>query len=112
MIFDTTFLIDVLNGDPEDWRIALDEQGDIISVLERAKGADLSDRTDNERWAIMEFLSRLCVCPVDGELTLIAGELSAEPVDRGEWIEVEDVLVTATLHNETAVLTRTDLSTE
>lgn len=113
MILDTTFLIDVLNGDPaaEDWRIELDERGNAaasaISVFELAEGAYLSDRTDDELGSIVEFLSRLRVRPVDGEVALLAGELSAELIGRGERIEVEDVLVAATaIHAETAVLTR------
>lgn len=55
----------------------------------------------------MESQSRLRVYPVDGEVALVAGELSAVLIDRGERLEVEDVLVVETkLHDETAVLTR------
>lgn len=113
MILDTTFLIDVLNGDSEaeNRRIELDERGNMavsaVSVFELAEGAYLSDRTDDELRAILKFLSSLRVYPIDGEVALLAGELSAELVGRGERIEVEDVLIAATAtHNETAVLTR------
>lgn len=113
MILDTTFLIDVLNGEPdaERRRIELDERGDAsasaVSVFELAEGAYLSDRTDEELQAIVEFLSRLRVVPVDGEVALLAGELSAELIGRGERVEAEDVLVGATaLQADTAVLTR------
>lgn len=113
MILDTTFLIDVLNGDPaaEERRIELDERGDLaasaVSVFELVEGAYLSDRTDEELRSIIEFVSRLRVAPVDGEVATLAGELSADLIGRGERIETEDVLIAATaLHNETVVLTR------
>jgi predicted nucleic acid-binding protein len=54
VILDTTFLIDVLNGDSEAERrrVELDERGDAsvsaVSVFEMAEGAYLSDRTDEE----------------------------------------------------------------
>lgn len=54
----------------------------------------------------MESQSRLRVYPVDGEGALVAGELSAVLIDRGERLEIEDVLVVTTLHDETAILTR------
>lgn len=115
MILDATFLIDVLNGDlaAEQRRIELDEQGtaavSAVSVSELVEGAYRSDRTDEERRAIVEFLSRLRVVPFDGEVALLAGELSAELIGRGERIETEDVLIAATaLRTETAVLTRND----
>jgi predicted nucleic acid-binding protein len=114
VILDTTFLIDVLNGDPEaeQRRIELDERGDAsvsaVSVFELAEGAHLSDRTEEELQTIVEFLSRLRIVPVDGEVALLAGELSAELIGRGERVEVEDVFVGASaLHTGTAVLTRT-----
>ena len=52
--------------------------------------------------------SRVCASTVNDEVALLAGELSAELLGRGERIEVEDVPIVATAtHNETAVLTRT-----
>jgi tRNA(fMet)-specific endonuclease VapC len=113
VILDTTFVIDVLNGDPgaERRRIELDERGDAavsaVSVFELVEGAYLSDRTDDELAAILEFLSRLRVLPVDGEIALLAGELSAELISRGERVEAEDVLIgaTAAKHDE-SILTR------
>lgn len=113
MILDTTFVIDVLNGDPsaERRRIELDERGDAavsaVSVFELVEGAYLSDRTDDELATILEFLSRLYVLPVDGEIALLAGELSAELISRGERIEAEDVLIAATaVKNDASILTR------
>lgn len=113
MILDTTFVIDVLNGDPgaERRRIELDERGDAavsaVSVFELVEGAYLSDRTDDELAAILEFLSRLHVLPVDGEIALLAGELSAELIGRGERVEAEDVLIGATAaKTDESILTR------
>lgn len=113
MILDTTFVIDVLNGDPgaERRRIELDERGDAavsaVSVFELVEGAYLSDRTDDELAAILELLSRLHVLPVDGEIALLAGELSAELIGRGERVEAEDVLIGATaVKNDESILTR------
>lgn len=113
MILDTTFVIDVLNGDPsaERRRIELDERGDAavsaVSVFELAEGAYLSDRTDDELATILEFLTRLHVLPVDGEIALLAGELSAELIGRGERVEAEDVLIAATaVKNDESILTR------
>lgn len=113
MILDTTFVIDVLNGDPgaEQRRIELDERGDAavsaVSVFELVEGAYLSDRTDDELAAILEFLSRLHVLPVNGEIALLAGELSAALIGRGERVEAEDVLIGATAaKNDESILTR------
>lgn len=112
MILDTTFLIDVLNGNPtaEQWRNDLDERGDAaasaVSVFELAEGAHLSDRTEDELEAILEFLSRLQVVPIDRDVALLAGELSASLIRRGEPIETEDVFIAATaLTTEQPVLT-------
>lgn len=113
MILDTTFVIDVLNGDPsaERRRIELDERGDAavsaVSVFELIEGAYLSDRTDDELATILEFLSRLHVLSVDREIALLAGELSAELIGRGERVEAEDVLIAATaVKNDESILTR------
>lgn len=108
-----TFVTDVLNGDPsaERRRIELDERGDTavsaVSVFELVEGAYLSDRTDDELATILEFLSRLHVLPVDGEIALLAGELNAELIGRGERVEAEDVLIAATaVKNDESILTR------
>lgn len=113
MILDTTFLIDVLNGDSDaaQRRIELDERGDAavsaVSVFELVEGAYLSNRTDDELAPILEFLSRLHVLPVDGEIALLAGELSAELIGRSERVEAEDVLIGATaVKNDESILTR------
>lgn len=113
MILDTAFLIDVLNANPaaEQRRNDLDERGDAaasaVSVFELAEGAHLSDRTEDELEAILEFLSRLRVVPIDRDVALLAGELSASLIRRGERIETEDVLIAATaLTTEQPVLTR------
>jgi tRNA(fMet)-specific endonuclease VapC len=56
---------------------------------------------------IVEFLSRLRVVPIDGEVAPLAGELSAELIGRGEPIEAADAFGGATaLHTDTAVSTR------
>jgi tRNA(fMet)-specific endonuclease VapC len=78
-----------------------------VSVFELAEGAHPSDRTESELQTIVDMpLSFPCV-PIDGEVALLAGELSAELIGRGERIDVEDVLIGATaLQADTAVLTR------
>lgn len=113
MILDTTFVIDVLNGDPraEQRRIELDDQGDVsvsaVTVFELVEGAYLSNRTNNELDAIIELLSRLHVFPFDGTVALLAGELSADLINRGARVEAEDVFIAATaLVNDEPVLTR------
>lgn len=113
MILDTTFVIDVLNGDEraKQRRTELDERGDMaissITVFELTEGAQLSNRTEGERRAITEFCSRLRAVPVDTEIATLAGELSATLIARGERIEAEDVFIGATaLHGDEVVLTR------
>lgn len=113
MILDTTFVIDVLNGDDraKRRRVELDERGDMaispITVFELTEGARLSDRTEAEQRAIIEFCSRIRVVPLDTGIASLAGELSAALIGRGERIEVEDVLIGATaLWLDDAILTR------
>lgn len=113
MILDTTFIIDVLSGDSaaEQRRIDLDEQGagsvSAVTVFELIEGAYLFNRTDDELETILEFLSRLRVIPFDGDVGMLAGELSAGLITRGERIETEDVIIAATaLNTDQPVLPR------
>lgn len=78
-----------------------------IPVFESTEGTQLLIRTEDERRAITEFCSRIRTVPVDTEIASLAGELSAALIARGERIEIENVLIGATVfHGDEAVLTR------
>lgn len=117
MLLDTTFLIDVLRGDvrgnstAEEYIHDLDTAGtgriSAISAMELWEGIHLADATATERTRVETLLDGINQLPFDEDVALLAGELSAALVSRGERIEDSDVMIgaTALVHDE-AVLTR------
>lgn len=114
MIEDTSFLIDVLNGDPD----ALDalelieranrpEKVASITSLELYEGVERAAKSDDEKRAVLGVLDSKTVVPADHGIMKRAGELSGRLVDAGERIDREDCVVAATAIGENEpVLTR------
>jgi predicted nucleic acid-binding protein len=117
MILDTTFLIDVLRGDVSESPTAerliadLDASGtarvSAVSVVELWEGIHLSETTQDGQAKARSLLDGLHVVPLDHSIGMLAGELSADLISRGERIELEDVMIGATaLLEDEAVVTR------
>lgn len=113
MILDTTFLVDLLRGDPEvaDLARELDERGSpvvtAITVMELIEGAALADVPDRSRDRVHELLSGLTTASFDSRAGARAGTVSAELSERGEQIEIPDVVIAAVaLERGESVLTR------
>lgn len=116
MIQDTSFLIDVLNGDPD----ALDvlelierenrpEKIASITSLELYEGIEGSERPDDEKQQVLGVLDSKHVIAADHAVMKHAGELSGRLIDDGNRIDREDCIIAATAIRENEpVLTRND----
>ncbi len=117
MLLDTTFFVDVLRGDVGDNPTAEEYIGDMdaagtgkissVSVMELWEGIHLADATATERTQVEELIEGIYELPFDRDVAMLAGELSAALVSRGEPIGDSDVMIgaTALVHDE-PVLTR------
>lgn len=115
MLLDTTFLVDVLRGADGvvERERELDERGvgtvSAVSVMELWEGVQRTDASESERTAAERLLTGLSEASFDRETAMRAGALNADLADRGEPIDVEDVMIAATaLERGEAVLTRND----
>lgn len=115
MLLDTAFLVDVLRGiDAAETRERqLDERGvgtvSAVSTMELWEGIQRADASDDERVAVERLLTGLAEAEFDRDVAMLAGELNAALADRGEPIDVEDVMIAATaLERDEPVLTRNE----
>jgi predicted nucleic acid-binding protein len=114
MIQDTSFLIDILNGDPDAQEVLeLIERGNrpekiaSITSLELYEGIHRSQKPDSEKQKVLRVLDSKHVIPADHNVMKQAGELSGRLIDAGEQIDREDCIIAATAIQENeAVLTR------
>lgn len=114
MIQDTSFLIDVLGGDPA----ALDvlelierenqpEKVASITSLELYEGVHRSAKPDDEKQDVLRVLDSKHVIPADHSIMKQAGQLSGRLIADGARIDREDCIIAATAIQENeAVLTR------
>lgn len=108
MILDTSFLIDVIRGTPavEDWeRKLMDEHVGIattISVMELWEGTLLARASRNEQDRVSSLLSDLQVIGFDAQSARRAAEIDVALVERGETIDLEDIMIAgvAKAHDE------------
>lgn len=115
MIEDTSFVIDLLDGDDGaiDRLEALEgerrpEKVSSITVLELHEGIARSDTPADERRKVLEVLDSKTVVPADEDVMGHAGELSEELAVRGEPIDREDCIIAATaLQEDEPVVSRT-----
>lgn len=115
MLLDTTFLVDVLRGENgvAERERDLDDRGvgtiSSVSVMELWEGIQRAEASENERAAVEQLLTGLSEASFDRETAKRAGALNVELADRGEPIDVEDVMIAATaLERDDPVLTRND----
>jgi predicted nucleic acid-binding protein len=116
MIQDTSFIIDVLNGNEgavaqleliEDERRP--EKISSITVLELYEGVAQTDRPEDEQDAVLSVLDTKTILPADGNIMRQAGQISGDLITDGERIDREDCIIAATALKEgEAVVTRNE----
>jgi predicted nucleic acid-binding protein len=116
MIQDTSFLIDVLNGDSD----ALDvlelierenrpEKIASITSLELYEGVQRSTKPDGEKQRVLRVLDSKHIISADHSIMKQAGELSGRLIEEGRQIDREDCIIAATAIQENEpVLTRNE----
>ena len=105
---ETTFLIDVLRGDPKvkEFIASLTQSSEKMvaapSVMELWSGALLSNRSEEEKEKIIALLESLTVLPFDEKAAKEAGEIESNLIKKGEMIDIEDIMIgaTAIVHGE------------
>ena len=116
MIQDTSFIIDLLDGDEgalaqldaiEDERRP--EKISSITVLELHEGVVQTDRPEDEQEAVLSVLDSKTILAADGNIMRQAGQISGELITDGERIDREDCIIAATaLREGEAVVTRNE----
>ncbi len=114
MIVDTTFVIDLLQGDDEvkEWVEKFDsgEENPVltsISIMELWEGAHLSDQSKEELEKLRELLDGLTHESFDLEDGKLSGEISTALTKNGDKIDREDVMIGAiAINTDQRVLTR------
>ena len=103
---DTTFLIDFVRGREEsrDMIMELENKGEVItiavpSIVELFKGIYLKDNIKNiksdEVEKIKNAISSYENYNLDKDGAILAGEIEADLLNRGERIDIEDILIWA-----------------
>lgn len=116
MIQDTSFLIDVLNGDSAavDTLELLERENRpekiaAITSLELYEGIQCSDKPAAEKRDVLNVLDSKHVIAADHDILKRAGELSGQLIADGERIDREDCIIAATAKRENEpVLTRNE----
>ena len=114
MIQDTSFIIDVLNGDPNAQDVLelierenRPEKVASITSLELYEGIQRSQRPADEKQTVLSVLDSKHVIPADHSIMKHAGELSGQLIEAGKQIDREDCVIAATAIQENEpVLTR------
>lgn len=114
MIEDTSFLIDILDGDPDaNTMLELAERENrpekvsAITYLELYGGVRRADKPEAERRAVLDVLDTKRVVPADQRILTRAGELSGDLFADGTPIDREDCTVAATaVQEDEPVVTR------
>lgn len=116
MIEDTTFVIDLLDGDERALEL-LDlieaerrpERVSAITVLELHEGIRRSEKPDAEKRRVVSVLDSKHVVPADHGIMRRAGTLSGDLFGEGRPIDREDCIVAATaLQEGEPVVTRNE----
>lgn len=114
MIQDTSFIIDLLNGD-EGARLRLElldrervpQRVSSVTVLELHEGVVRSSKPESERQQVLSVLESKDIVPADRAVMKKAGRLSGMLVNDGQRIDREDCIIAATaMTMEEPVVTR------
>ncbi len=100
MIFDTSFVIDLMNGD----RKATSKLNELIksgepqlttvlTVFELYSGLERSNKPVQERNKIINVLGNQIIIPLDGEAAEKAGEIDGNLIKEGRMIEPADSMI-------------------
>lgn len=114
MIQDTSFIVDVLDGDEAAVetlsvveRERKPEKIAAVTVLELYEGVERADKPDEEKSAVLDILDTKTIVPADHDVMRRAGRLSGELYAAGTPIDREDCVIAATaLGEDEPVLTR------
>ena len=114
MLLDTTFLIDLMNGDDGAVEKARELESDLVqqrlssmTLFELYYGAARSNQSEAEREKIESVLASKPVYPADSAVMRKAGRLSGELMNDGNAVGDGDVIIGATADVlEEPVLTR------
>jgi predicted nucleic acid-binding protein len=104
MILDTSFLIDVLRGNPgtEDIEHQIDKKGATvtpITIMELWEGIQRTERTDMEQQKVEELLDGLNKAEFTTVAAKTAGTLNAQLHEQGTPIDIEDIILGAIAHH-------------
>ncbi len=114
MILDTTFIVDLIRG-RDDAISCLDDvrarnrpqKVSAMTVLELYEGVKRTERSEDERQAVLDVLDSKAVVPASHDLMRHAGEISGDLYRAGTPIDREDCVVAATaLLEDEPVITR------
>jgi hypothetical protein len=100
MILDTSFLIDLMNGNQD----ALNKSKELqkrnesqtitaVSIFELYSGIARSSKPERERQKIMQVLAEQTILPLDDESAHIAGTIDGELAKKGQSINPEDCMI-------------------
>ena len=111
---DTSFIIDVLRGNPEINKIekALEVSSKpvnvtTVTIMEVSRGIHLSNFPEIEKIKVHKLLSSLNILNFDKEAAFIAGEIETGLIRKGEKIDLEDIMTAAiVINNNETLLTR------
>jgi hypothetical protein len=114
VLLDTTFLIDLMNGDDGAVEKARELESDLVqqrlssmTLFELYYGAARSNQSEAEREKIESVLASKPVYPADSAVMRKAGRLSGELMNDGNAVDDGDVIIGATADVlEEPVLTR------
>lgn len=114
MLLDTTFLIDLMNGDDSAVAKARELEANLVqqrlsamTLFELYYGTARSTQSDSEREKIENVLASKPVHPADAAVMQKAGRLSGELMNEGNAVGDGDVIIGATAQVvEEPVLTR------
>ncbi|MEK6895068.1 MAG: PIN domain-containing protein [Nanoarchaeota archaeon] len=99
---DTAFLVDVIKGRVKnelDKMIENDVSFNIASpsIMELFKGlhltSNLKHATSNEFSKIQDVLSSMAILNLDKDSAILAGKIEADLINKGEIIEIEDIMI-------------------
>ena len=111
---DTSFIIDLLRGNNKIQSLVrqLGGSSEDISVasptiVEIVRGLKIGNFREGESEKVNELLSSLNVLNLDKESAILAGNVEADLIRKGEIIELEDILIGAiALHNNQTLITK------